>query len=68
MKILYIEWNGLCAADVKQAFIHLGHEYKTISTPAKDKFEVNYGFAEAVEEAIVIYQPDYSGSVVKTKI
>lgn len=58
MKILYIEWNGLCATDVKQALIHLGHEYKTISTPVKDKFEVNYGFAEAVEEAIARYQPD----------
>lgn len=57
MKILYIEWNGLCASDVKSAMKNLGHEYKTISTPIKDKFEVNYDFAEAVEEAISVYKP-----------
>lgn len=33
MKILYVEWPGLCGADVKSALKNLGHEVKTIASP-----------------------------------
>lgn len=59
MKILYIEWNSLCAADVKSALKALGHEVKTISTPDKNKFELNEDFQFAVEQAIKAYKPDF---------
>ena len=58
MKILYIEWNGLCANDVKAALKALGHEYKTISTPDENKFERNENFQAAVEMTIKEYAPD----------
>ena len=59
MKTLYIEWNGLCAEDVKSALKVLGHEVKTISTPDKNKFELNEDFQFAVEQAIKAYKPDF---------
>lgn len=59
MKILYIEWNSLCAEDVKSALKALGHEVKTISTPDKNKFELNEDFQFAVEQAIKAYKPDF---------
>lgn len=59
MKTLYIEWNSLCAEDVKSALKALGHEVKTISTPDKNKFELNEDFQFAVEQAIKAYKPDF---------
>lgn len=58
MKILYIEWNSLCAKDVKSALNALGHEIKTIPSPTKERFEVNEKFVASVEEAINAYVPD----------
>lgn len=58
MKVLYVEWPGLCASDVKNALKNMGHEIKTIASPEKDRFELDYQYAEAVEEAIHIYRPD----------
>lgn len=58
MKVLYVEWPGLCASDVKDAFQNMGHQMKTIASPEKDRFELDYNYAEAVEEAIHIYGPD----------
>ena len=58
MKVLYIEWPGLCAGDVKDALKNLGYEIKTIGSPKKDRFEVNEEFSRAVEEAIGSYRPD----------
>ena len=58
MKILYVEWPGLCGADVKSALKNLGHEVKTIASPVNDRFEVNEEYSKAVEETIGIYRPD----------
>lgn len=58
MKILYIEWNSLCANDVKSGLRNLGHGIKTISSPDKDRFERNDYFEAALESAIKEYIPD----------
>lgn len=59
MKVLYIEWPGLCASDVKSTLQKLGYELKTIGTPKKDRFEVNDDYVETIQEAIHDYQPDF---------
>lgn len=58
MKILYVEWKCFCAEDVKLAFQNLGNEVKTIATPKKDPFEFHQDYAEGVESAIKVYNPD----------
>lgn len=63
MKVLYVEWPGLCGTDVKSALKNLGHEVKTIASPLKDRFELNEEYSEAVQEAIGIYCPDMVFSI-----
>lgn len=58
MKILYIDWPGLCATDVKSGLQNLGHEIKSIDSPKVDRFELCEEFSKSVEKAIGEYQPD----------
>lgn len=58
MKILYVDWNSLCATDVKEAFKNLGHEILTINTPQENIFERNQEYSEKVEQGIKEFRPD----------
>lgn len=59
MKILFIEWNSLCIADVKLAFSNLGYTWESVAAPKKDWFERNEEFEDQVEKKIVAYKPDF---------